>query len=53
MTIIGGSTVLMIVSSLLLVSPLLTLFIPQGGLVYDLAYCGYMIFVWNFLSLGY
>ena len=53
MTIIGGSTVLMIVSSLLLVSPLLTLFIPQGGLVYDLAYRGYMIFVWNFLFSGF
>ena len=53
MTIIGGSTVLMIVSSLLLVSPLLTLFIPQGGLVHDLAYRGYMIFVWNFLFSGF
>ena len=51
--IIGGSTVLMIVSSLVLVRPLLALFIPQGGLVYDLAYRGYMVFVWNFLFSGF
>jgi len=51
--IIGGSTVLMIMSSLLFVRPLLALFIPRGGQVYDLAYRGYMVFVWNFLFSGF
>lgn len=53
MAIIGSSTLLMIAGSLILVRPLLDLFIPQGGMVYELAYQGYLIFIWNFLFSGF
>lgn len=52
LTVIAGSTALMLVGSLLLLKPLLTLFIPQGGTVYELAHRGYLIFMWNFLFSG-
>lgn len=53
MAIIGSSTLLMIAGSLIMVRPLLDLFIPQGGTVYELAYQGYLIFIWNFLFSGF
>ena len=51
--IIGGSTAVMLLSSLLFAKPLITLFTPEHSNVYELAYHGYLIFIWNFIFAGF
>lgn len=53
LTLIGVGTTLMIVLSILLARPLITVFTDPAGRVYELTYHGYMIFIWNFVFAGF
>ncbi len=52
LAIVGGSTVLMLAASVVFARPLIALFTPQGTEVFDMAYHGYLLFIWNFLFAG-
>ena len=51
--IIGLSTLIMLVASVVFATPLITLFTPQGTAVFEMAYEGYLLFIWNFLFAGF
>ena len=53
MGIIGGSTLIMLLCSILFAKPLLMLFTTPESSVYRLAYHGYLIFIWNFIFAGF
>ncbi len=53
LTVIGGCTLLMLIASLGLAGPLISLFTPRDSAVFPLAYHGYRLFLWNFLFAGF
>jgi len=53
MIIIGGSTLIMIICSVMFAGPLVGLFTAPGSEVFELAHHGYLIFIWNFIFAGF
>lgn len=51
--IISVSTVCMLVASIVFAKPLISLFTSPQTAVYEMAYSGYMLFIWNFLFAGF
>lgn len=50
---IGLITAAMLASAVVFAKPLIALFTPPGGAVFDLALHGFLIFLWNFLFAGF
>ena len=51
--IVALSTASMLAASILMAHALISLFTPAGTVVFDMAYHGYMLFIWNFLFAGF
>lgn len=53
LTIIGACTVAMMGGAILFAKPVIALFTSPGSSVYELAYSGYILFIWNFIFAGF